>query len=135
MRTDRGFTLIEVVVAIALFTITMVYGLSFFVYGSRSAIRAEVRREALLKCNEIVERHRGELYTAAAVSPLPYTPAAVYVGPGNQASVTQYVDAYTHTRVPGISCRIIETTATWKGSSNGLVHLMAIQAPQFAAYN
>jgi prepilin-type N-terminal cleavage/methylation domain len=133
LNADRGFTLIEMVVAIALFTITMVYGLSFFTYGAQSALRAEVRREALQQCNAIIEQHKGTVFSSEGVS-VPYNPAAINVGPGGAARITQYVSAYAHSKMPSVTCRLIETTATWKSTSKGLVHLIAIQAPNFGTY-
>ena len=53
-RDSGGFTLIEVMVAAMLFAIVMLYGLSFFVYGSKPMVRAGEYNFALgLAKNEV----------------------------------------------------------------------------------
>ena len=47
MRKERGFTLVEVVVASVLFAVFMLFGTSLFVHGKESAARARIMSHAL----------------------------------------------------------------------------------------
>jgi len=74
LKSEKGFTLLEMMVAIIIFAVVMIGGLSFFVYG-RSDISREGHRRAAL---ELASQRLEELKAADYSKIEPYSCYGVY---------------------------------------------------------
>jgi Tfp pilus assembly protein PilV len=62
-----GTTFVEVIIAMIIFSLIMLYGLSFFVYGNRSGARAREKKFAMQMAMNDIERVKTSSYASIPV--------------------------------------------------------------------
>jgi prepilin-type N-terminal cleavage/methylation domain-containing protein len=68
MKKNSGFTFIEVILALMIFTINMIFGMSFFVYGNQSRVRSEDTGFILEQVRNKIEEYKSRPYNEIVTS-------------------------------------------------------------------
>ena len=63
MKNQSGFTFVEVIISVVIFSILMVFGSSFFVFGNNNMAGVKNREFALLFAKETIEGYKEQVYT------------------------------------------------------------------------
>ncbi len=68
-HASKGFTLVEVMIAVIIFSITMLYGLSFFAFSARHVAKAKDYTFALQLARDALESAKLDAYDAVPIHP------------------------------------------------------------------
>jgi prepilin-type N-terminal cleavage/methylation domain-containing protein len=110
MRKNKGFTLIETMMAMMIFVIVMLFCLTFFVFGNRRLAKANEVSYAVQLAKDDMESVRAVAYNL--------------VVPAGATSITNPQTGIAFTRVRGVQTvgaagetyKIISVTVTWRAA-------------------
>ena len=111
-ENNSGFTLVEMLMAMLVFTVVMLFGFSFFEFGRKAISKAEKKEIA-------IEIASGKLETAKA---------GLYGLIVNESN-SEIIEGCTYycqlTVTDNVSYKIIQETVTWINGSVGLTTIIA----------
>jgi prepilin-type N-terminal cleavage/methylation domain-containing protein len=123
MNASRGFTLIEVLVSMLIFSIAMLFGLSFFMFGQQHMVRADESTYAVQFAQEGMEYWRSVPYDSVQLSSTvartdPYS-GMPYNRSTSAPEFTMLSEKY----------KVVSVTVTW--TSHGNLQHVALQGTVF----
>jgi prepilin-type N-terminal cleavage/methylation domain-containing protein len=111
MKNKHGFTLIELVVSITIFSFVMLYGLAFFTYGNKNKAKAREMVYALQIAQDKIEELRTYQYLNLPSSPVDESIV-------NSNSGKTFARNTTLTPDPlGFNAREVAITVTWRSDT------------------
>lgn len=121
MKNTRGFTLIEVVVALVIFSLTMLFGLSFFVYGRKNMQGAYETTTMLQVAKDKIETEKTRAYDSIiSIAPVVVPKGSVIP---YDYTITQTVSVETTLSGPlgcsNVNSKIIDVTVSWTSLARG----------------
>lgn len=116
----RGFTMVELLVAIIIFAVIMLFGLTFFSFSSNSFGNAKETTFAISCANSEMERMKTVVWGQVKTSSMTVTDAQT----GIQYSVHRQVQSQP---IGGTEYRIITIAVTWPGQKSP-VSIVSVRA-------
>jgi prepilin-type N-terminal cleavage/methylation domain-containing protein len=126
MNKTRGYTLVEVIIAMIIFAINMLFAITFFTYGNQSRVRSEETNYALNIARDEIETLKSKNYESITVTAS--TPVS-----------RKFEDDIQYNYWVGVSeingsegkYKIIRATVTWTKSEPKSISLSTVVSPEF----
>lgn len=148
MKKERGFTIIEVIVAIFIFTVVMLCGMSFFSFGSKVLMQAREQQYALQLAKQVMTTKDSRDHTHCPIfTKESYRPRILtYFVPEVAQTYTaifsweQVNNPYGYTAGQSSSTfdwyRIVWVTVTWRSHADQLnrslsLHSVGVKSPNY----
>jgi prepilin-type N-terminal cleavage/methylation domain-containing protein len=142
MKKERGFTIIEVIVAVTIFAVVLLGSTAFFTFGSKVLVQAREQQYALQIAKELMTTKDTRDHGGCPIFTNPsYRPRVVtcYVPEVSQTytatfSWEQVDHPYGASSVSDDYYRVIWTTVTWRSHGDNIarslsLHSVGVQSP------